>query len=280
MLYRDEAEAQEWRKRDPIQLLSKELVGEGQLSPAELVALDQGAQAAIVDAVQFAEASPFRTPMSSGRTLMASADRLLTYSGSLNEALRQEMQRDPRVIVMARTSRSGGWWRGFGVTKGLVDEFGSERVRDTPISEEGIVAMGVGAAMAGLRPVVELMYFDFVTLAMEPLVNQAAKVQYMFGRTGACASRCQIECRRIWWQGRAALAVTRVVARSYTGHQSPRCHQHPSDARGLLQTAIRDDGPVVFLEHKLLYFLRGHVPEDAEPIEFGRATVRRHGETT
>lgn len=207
----------------------------------------------------------------------AGPERILTYSAALNEALRKEMRRDPTVIVMGEDIAVWGDGGGvFGVTNRLVDEFGVERVRDTPISEEGIVAMGVGAAMAGLRPVVELMYFDFVTLAMEPLVNQAAKVRYMFG-------------------GQANVPL---VVRSNIGASGGKAAQHsqsleswlihtpglkvavpatPSDAHGLLQTAIRDDGPVVFLEHKLLYFTKGAVPSDGSRIEFGQAVVRRQG---
>lgn len=208
----------------------------------------------------------------------AEVPRVITYSAALNDALREEMRRDDRVIVMGEDVAVWGDGGGvFGVTRNLIDEFGPERVRDTPISEEGIVAMGVGAAIAGLRPVVELMYFDFVTLAMEPLVNQAAKVRYMFG----------------------GQATVPLVVRSNIGASGGKAAQHsqsleswmihapglkvavpstPSDAYGLLKRAIRDDGPVVFLEHKLLYFVKGSMSESTAPIEFGRAVVRRAGE--
>lgn len=200
-----------------------------------------------------------------------------TYSSALNDALRREMRRDQSVIVMGEDVERWGDGGGvFAVTKNLVDEFGRVRVRDTPISEEAIVAIGVGAAMTGLRPVVELMYSDFLTLAMEPLVNQAAKIRYMFG-------------------GQARVPL---VVRTNVGASGGKAAQHsqsleswlvhtpglkvvapatPADAAGLLMTAIRDDNPVVFLEHKLLYFAKGEVPVEPEPIPFGQAVVAREG---
>jgi pyruvate/2-oxoglutarate/acetoin dehydrogenase E1 component len=203
-------------------------------------------------------------------------DRTLTYSAALNEALREEMQRDPAVITMGEDIERWGDDGGvFGVTKGLAGEFGQSRVRDTPISEEGIVGLGVGAAMTGLRPVVELMYADFLTLAMEPLVNQAAKIRYMFG-------------------GQASVPL---VVRTNVGASGGKAAQHsqsleswlvhtpglkvavpstPADAKGLLKTASRDDDPVVFLEPKLLYFTKGRVTDDTS-ISFGHASVVREG---
>ncbi len=204
-------------------------------------------------------------------------ERLITYSAALNEALREEMTRDPNMFLLGE--EIGVWGDGggvFGVTKGLVQEFGSQRVRDTPISEEGIVAVAVGAAATGMRPIVELMYCDFLPLAMEPLVNQAAKLRYMFG-------------------GQAQVPM---VLRSNVGAGGGKAAQHsqsleswimhvpgiklvlpstPYDAKGLLKTAIRDNNPVVFLEHKLLYFTKGIVPESDYTIPFGVASIRRSG---
>jgi pyruvate/2-oxoglutarate/acetoin dehydrogenase E1 component len=208
---------------------------------------------------------------------LAEAARRLAYAEALNEAIRQEMHRDERVFVMGEDVAKWGDGGGvFAVTKGLFDEFGSSRIRDTPISEEGIVAAAVGAAVTGMRPIVELMYFDFVTLAMEPLVNQAAKLRYMFG-------------------GQAHVPM---VLRSNIGASGGKAAQHsqsletwlmhvpglkvvlpstPYDAKGLLTTAIRDDDPVVFLEHKLLYFVKGEVPDHEYTVPFGCAAVRRRG---
>jgi len=200
-----------------------------------------------------------------------------TYSQALNAALREEMRRDPRVFVMGEDIAVWGDGGGvFSVTKDLVDEFGPERVRDTPISEEAFVALGVGAALTGTRPVVELMYSDFITLAMEPLVNQAAKIRYMFG-------------------GQASVPL---VVRTNLGASGGKAAQHsqsleawvmhvpglkvvmpttPADAKALLKTAIRDDNPVVFFEHKLLYFQKGVVKGPDYTLPFGAAVVRRPG---
>jgi len=201
----------------------------------------------------------------------------ITYSEALNLALREEMGRDPAVFVMGEDVAVWGDRGGvFGVTRGLAEEFGLERVRDTPINEEAIVGVAVGAALTGMRPVVEIMYSDFLTLTMEPLVNQAAKLRYMFG-------------------GQARVPL---VVRTNLGASGGKAAQHsqsleswilhvpglkvampstPADARALLKTAIRDDNPVVFFEHKLLYFQRGEVRDQDERLEFGRAAVRRAG---
>lgn len=204
-------------------------------------------------------------------------ERIATYSQSLNEALREEMERDPSVFVFGEDVAAWGDRGGvFGVTKGLAELFGTERVRDTPISEEAIVGLALGAAITGMRPVVELMYFDFVTLCMDPLVNQAAKLRYMFG-------------------GQVAVPM---VLRSNVGASGGKAAQHsqsleswmihvpglivvmpstPSDAKALLKTAIRGNNPVVFLEHKLLYFNKGPVHGQAYTLPFGQAAVRRNG---
>jgi pyruvate/2-oxoglutarate/acetoin dehydrogenase E1 component len=208
---------------------------------------------------------------------MPETARTTRYAQALNEALREEMARDERVIVLGEDVALWGDAGGvFGVTSGLANEFGPQRVRDTPISEEGIVGIAVGAAVAGLRPIVELMYFDFVTLAMEPLVNQAAKLHYMFG-------------------GQARVPM---VLRSKLGASGGKAAQHsqsleswilhvpglklvvpttPADAKGLLKTAIRDDNPVVFLEHKLLYPKKGELTDPVDPLPIGRAEIRRPG---
>ena len=201
----------------------------------------------------------------------------MTYAGALNLALREEMRRDPAVFVMGEDVAVWGDRGGvFAVTSGLADEFGLERVRDTPINEETIVSSAVGAALTGMRPVVEIMYSDFLTLAMEPLVNQAAKLRYMFG-------------------GQARVPL---VVRTNLGASGGKAAQHsqsleswfmhvpglkvampstPADARALLKSAIRDDNPVVFFEHKMLYSQRGHVPEQEELLDFGRSVTRRQG---
>jgi pyruvate dehydrogenase E1 component beta subunit len=200
---------------------------------------------------------------------------VVRYREALNQALREEMQRDERVVLMGEDI--GVFNGAFKVTAGLLDEFGEKRVRDTPISENTIVGMGVGAAMTGLRPVVELMTINFSLLAMDQIVNHAATIHYMFGG-----------------QVKVPLVVRMPQG---AGHQLGPTHSHcleamylhvpgllvavPStaaDAKGLLKAAIRDDNPVVFIEHEYLYGQRGDVPDDDDfTVDFGQAAIRREG---
>jgi pyruvate dehydrogenase E1 component beta subunit len=200
----------------------------------------------------------------------------LRYREALNQALREEMQRDERVLIMGEDI--GVFNGAFKVTQGLLDEFGERRVRDTPISENTIVGVGVGAAMTGLRPIVELMTVNFSLLAMDQIVNHMSTVHYMFG---------------------GQVTVPMVIRMPQgAGHQLGPTHSHcleamflhvpgmlvavPStaaDAKGLLKAAIRDDNPVVFIEHESLYGLKGEVPDDEDHIvDFGQAAIRREGE--
>jgi pyruvate dehydrogenase E1 component beta subunit len=204
------------------------------------------------------------------------ATRELTYAEALNEALREEMRRDASVFVMGEDVAVWGGGGIFGVTKGLVEEFGTERVRDTPISEEAIAAVAVGAAATGSRPVAEIMYVDFVGLAMEPIVNQAAKLRYMFG--GKAKVPMVIRAQEGAGRGNAAQHSQSLEAWF--------CHipglkvvtpSTPADAKGLLKSAIRDDNPVIFLEHKVLYFSKGNVPEGEYTVPLGVADIRRQG---
>jgi pyruvate/2-oxoglutarate/acetoin dehydrogenase E1 component len=202
--------------------------------------------------------------------------RVLTYAEALNEALREEMRRDPRVFVMGEDVAVWGGGGVFGVTRGLVEEFGPERVRDTPISEEAIAALAVGAAMAGARPIVEFMYADFMTLAMEPVVNQAAKIRYMFG--GKARVPAVFRAQEGAGRGNAAQHSQSLEAWF--------CHipglkvvtpSMPADAKGLLISSIRDDNPVVFLEHKMLYNTKGPVPAGDHAVPLGVAERKRDG---
>jgi pyruvate/2-oxoglutarate/acetoin dehydrogenase E1 component len=202
--------------------------------------------------------------------------RVLTYAEALNEALRDEMRRDSRVFVMGEDVAVWGGGGVFGVTRGLVEEFGPQRVRDTPISEEAIAALAVGAAMAGARPVVEFMYVDFMTLAMEPVVNQAAKIRYMFG--GKARVPAVFRAQEGAGRGNAAQHSQSLEAWF--------CHipglkvvtpSTPADAKGLLIASIRDDNPVVFLEHKMLYNTKGPVPAGDHTVPLGVAERKRDG---
>jgi pyruvate dehydrogenase E1 component beta subunit len=172
-----------------------------------------------------------------------------------------------------------GWGGGgvFGVTRGLVDEFGAGRVRDTPISEEAIAAVAVGAAATGSRPVAEIMYVDFIGLAMEPIVNQAAKLRYMFGGK----ARVPLVIRAQEGAGRGNAAQHSQSLEAWFCHipgLKVVTPSTPADAKGLLKTAIRDDNPVIFLEHKVLYFSKGLVPADEHLVPFGVAAIKRPGQ--
>jgi pyruvate/2-oxoglutarate/acetoin dehydrogenase E1 component len=199
----------------------------------------------------------------------------MRYREALNAALREELRRDERVLLIGEDI--GVFGGAFKVTAGLLDEFGEKRVRDTPISENTIVGVGVGAAMAGLRPVVELMTINFALLAFDQIVNHAAHIHYMFG-------------------GQATVPLV-VRMPQGAGHQLGPTHSHcfealflhvpgllvaapatAADAKGLLKSAIRDENPVVFIEHESLYGIRGEVPDgDDLLVEFGRARVAREG---
>ena len=205
-----------------------------------------------------------------------SSVRVITYAEALNEALREEMRRDPAVFVMGEDVAGWGGGGVFGVTKGLVEEFGAERIRDTPISEEAIAAVATGAAATGSRPVAEIMYVDFIGLAMEPIVNQAAKLRYMFG--GKAKVPLVIRAQEGAGRGNAAQHSQSLEAWF--------CHipglkvvtpSTPADAKGLLKSAIRDDNPVIFLEHKVLYFSKGPVPEGDQTVPLGVADIKRPG---
>jgi acetoin:2,6-dichlorophenolindophenol oxidoreductase subunit beta len=198
----------------------------------------------------------------------------ITYSQALNEALSEEMRRDPRVFVMGEDiGLYGGVFR---VTKDLISEFGAERVRDTPISEAGFVGMGIGAAMAGMHPVVELMFMDFALVAADQIANQAAKMRYMSG--GQVAVPIVIRAQQGGGRGNGA-----QHSQSFESWfaQIPGLKvvipATPYDAKGLLKSAIRDGNPVIFIEHKLLYNSKGHVPEGEYTLPIGKADIKRPG---
>lgn len=198
----------------------------------------------------------------------------LTYAQALNEALREEMQADPRVFLMGEDiGHHGGIFR---VTKDLIDEFGAERVRDTPISEAGFVGVGIGAAMAGMRPVVELLFMDFALVAADQIVNQAAKLRYMAG--GTLSIPMVIRAQQGGGRGNGA-----QHSQSFESWfaQVPGlivvAPSTPADAKGLLKSSIRLGNPVIFIEHKLLYNTKGEVPADMAPVPIGKADVKRVG---
>ena len=198
----------------------------------------------------------------------------LTYAQVLNDALREEMRADPRVFLMGEDiGHHGGIFR---VTKDLIDEFGPERVRDTPISESGFVGLGIGAAMAGMRPVVELLFMDFALVAAYQIVNQAAKLRYMSG--GRVAVPIVIRAQQGGGRGNGA-----QHSQSFESWlaQVPGlvvvAPSTPADAKGLLKSAIRAGNPVVFIEHKLLYNTKGEVPDGEYVTPIGKAEIKRDG---
>ena len=202
------------------------------------------------------------------------ATKEMFYAEALNSALRLEMERDERVIVMGEDIAEHGG--AFQVTAGLLDAFGPTRIRQTPISELGIVGAGVGAALTGLRPVVELMYIDFSGLAIDQIVNQAAQNRFMFGGQ----ARVPLVVRTQGGSGRGNAAQHSKSLEAWFAHVAGLkvvMPSTPADAKGLLTSAIRDDDPVMFIEHKLLYRTKGVVPVGEHVVPLGRADVKRAG---
>ncbi len=201
--------------------------------------------------------------------------RELTFAEAVREALAEELRRDSRVCILGEDVAEAG--TPFKVLSGLVQEFGPERVLDTPISEAGFTGLAVGAAMTGLRPVVDIMFGDFLTLTMDQMVNQAAKVHYMSGGK---------------WKVPMVLRTTLGATRRSAAQHSQSLHawlshipglkvvlpSTPYDAKGLLKTAIRDENPVVFFEDKMMYKLKGPVPVEEYTIPFGVADIKRAGD--
>jgi pyruvate/2-oxoglutarate/acetoin dehydrogenase E1 component/TPP-dependent pyruvate/acetoin dehydrogenase alpha subunit len=297
-VYRTRDEEAAWKARDPIPAFATRLVEQGLATQQEVDRVEEKAGQEIERAAEFALGSP-RPPAEELEQFVyvpfkwTDADvererelrelchsggpgtRKITYREAAREALREEMDRDPRVFVMGEDV--GLYGGAYGVTRGLFETFGEERVRDTPISEAAIGGGAVGAAMCGMRPVAEIMYIDFTPLAMDQIANQGAKNRYMFGGKTTVPMVVRTE-------GGAG--------RSYAAHHSQSLEalwthfpgifvvmpSTPYDVKGLLKAAIRDDNPVMFIEHKMIYGIEGHVPDEDYIIPFGVADVKRVGE--
>ena len=214
------------------------------------------------------------------------AERMITTIQALNEALRQEMERDPTVVVMGEDDSGGAgrrdqgiedaWGGPFGETKGLIRAFGPDRVIDTPISETGFIGAAVGAAATGLRPVAELMFIDFVGVCFDQLLNNAAKMRYMFGGK----ARIPLTVLTHYGAGINAAAQHSQSIYAMFVHVPGLKVVAPSDAytaKGLLIASIRDDDPVIFCNHKVLLRARANVPEEAYTVPIGRADIKRVG---
>jgi pyruvate dehydrogenase E1 component beta subunit len=202
------------------------------------------------------------------------AGREGTFGQAIKEALAEEMRRDPRVFVIGEDVAEAGTV--FKVLSGLVAEFGPQRVIDSPISEAGITGIGVGAAMTGMRPVVDIMFGDFITLAMDQIVNQAAKVHYMSGGK----LRVPLVIRTTMGASRRSAAQHSQSLHAWMAHVPGLkvvLPSTPADAKGLLKSAIRDDNPVVFFEDKMMYQLKGPVPDGEYTVPLGVADVKREG---
>jgi len=200
--------------------------------------------------------------------------RVITFAQAVNEALAEEMRRDPTVFVIGEDVAETG--TPFKVLAGLVDEFGTGRVIDSPISEAGITGLGVGAAMTGMRPVVDIMFGDFVTLIMDQLVNQAAKTHYMSGGK----LKVPLVLRTTMGASRRSAAQHSQSLHAWLSHipgLKVAMPSTPYDAKGLLKTAIRDDNPVAIFEDKMSFTLKGPVPADEYTIPFGVAHIKREG---
>ena len=282
---RPKAELRAWIARDPIRQLEKRLVEDDAVSKKRVREIGAAVKSELEAAVSFARESPQPSAETMAGAVVAPHEaptepgpgegRELGFIAALTEAMHQEMARDPRVVVIGEdVAEVGGI---FGTTQGLAAAFGTERVRNTPISEAGFVGCGIGAAVAGLRPVVELQIFDFVALTMDMIVNQAAKFRFMQGggpsvplvvrgpQGGGIRLAAQhSQSLEAWFTHVPGLVV---IAPST-----------PYEAKGLLVAAIRDDNPVIFLEQKLLYIgPGGPVPEELYAVPIGKGRIRREG---
>jgi pyruvate/2-oxoglutarate/acetoin dehydrogenase E1 component/TPP-dependent pyruvate/acetoin dehydrogenase alpha subunit len=295
--YRTKQEEAEWKSRDPIPGFATWLVENSILTQAEIDALEQKVEASIEAATKFALNSPM--PAAAGleefvyaplrwtpadyaheRALRVRCEtggpgtQKIPFWQAIRDALREEMLRDPKVFVMGEDI--GLYGGAYGATRGLFDEFGEDRVRDTPISEATIGGAAVGAAMAGMRPVAEIMYVDFTPLAMDQIANQGAKNRYMFGGKTIVPMVIRTE----GGAGRSIAAHHSQSLEALWTH-FPGIYvimpSTPFDAKGLLKAAIRDDNPVMFIEHKMLYGVEGFVPDEDYVIPFGVADIKREG---
>jgi 2-oxoisovalerate dehydrogenase E1 component len=297
--YRTKDEEKQWKERDAIKRFRKWLLENTVATEEEIQTIDEEVENEIAEAVEFAESSPYppleeivkdvyveedfaEKERKKGAKIVLSFNeysdnqklRNITYRDALNEALREELNHDPNVVLIGEDI--GLYGGAYGVTRGLWQDFGDERVRNTPISEAAIVGCCVGAAITGLRPVGELMYVDFAGLAMDQIYNQGAKIRYMFGgkarvpmviRTeGGCGRSSgahHAQSLEAWFMHVPGLKVVMPAT--------------PFDAKGLLKSAVREDNPIIFIEHKMLYNTKGLVPDDEYLIPIGVADVKKSG---
>ncbi|MCL6580991.1 MAG: dehydrogenase E1 component subunit alpha/beta [Firmicutes bacterium] len=289
--YRSPEEVARWQERCPLRVLREKMAAAGLWDETRAEAVRAEVEARLERAVDFALDSPTPDPAtllediyapppptgaaggpSAGGPDAGGEVRLATGLEAIQEALREEMRRDPTVVMLGQDMHQGV----YGVSTAIYEEFGPERVRPTPISENAMVGCAVGAAMTGLRPIVEIMFADFLMECMDPIVNQAAKLRYMTGGQ----AKLPLVVRVPGGSGFAAAAQHSQCLEAMFMHVPGLkvvCPSTPADFRGLLMTAIRDDNPVIFVEHKALYYEGGELAPVAEPIPFGVADVKRPG---
>jgi len=296
--YRTREEEAEWKKRDPITVMKENLEVVKMLTEPEFEAMETAVDQKLEKAMAYSEASPepkasevdtdvYAPPKTTAADVEAerklrerlrlegASMRQISYAQALVEAQREEMKRDPNVFIFGEDV--GLYGGAYGATRDLYKEFGEKRVIDTPISEATIGGAAVGAAMAGMRPVAEIMYVDFTPLAMDQIANQGAKNRYMFGGKTSVPMVIRTE----GGAGRAIAAHHSQSLESLWTH-FPGIYvvmpSTPYDAKGLLKAAIRDDNPVMFIEHKMLYKEKGPVPEEEYIIPLGVADIKRPGQ--
>ena len=280
-----------WKSRDPIEILGAKLLDGGVLNADEAEALRAHEAALAQEAADFAVASPYPAPEEALTDVFLPAEtesysepghpatdagvRQINMVEALNEALHEEMERDPTVFIMGEDIGNIGGL--FGVTGGLLERFGEERIREMPIAEPGYTGVGVGAAIAGAHPIVEIQVMDFLSLTMDQLANHAAKLRYM---TGGQASVPMV-LRGVVMTGIGLAAQHSQSLEAWVAHipgLKVIMPSTPYDAKGLLKSAIRDGNPVVCFEKRLLYAATGPVPEEEYLVPFGQAAVRRTGD--
>ncbi|MBN2223754.1 MAG: hypothetical protein JW765_03670 [Deltaproteobacteria bacterium] len=285
--YRSSEEKETYKKQCPIERFSS-LLAAGGVSPEDIDSVRQEAASVVAAAVKAAEASPEpalsalmthtyapeERSLFEGRFLDEAQGRLISVGQAINEALAEEMERDGRVFIWGEDVTLGGY---FSVTEGLVDRFGNDRVIDTPISENGIVGGAVGAAVTGLVPVPEILFSDFLTCAMDPILNQAAKIRYMTG--GQVSVPLTIRTPLGGGIGMAA-QHSQSMERFFFGIPGliAVALSDPYTAKGILKSAIRSQNPIIVFEHKLLYPQTGVVPDEDYTLPLGKARVVRRGD--
>ncbi|MBW2220861.1 MAG: dehydrogenase, partial [Deltaproteobacteria bacterium] len=289
-LYRDEAEKEQYKKQDPIPRLEKEMIESNSVTADEITAIKKAAIDEVKEAVLFAGKSPapglsellddVYTPENEiyfkGSMMQSGSgeQKEVSVAQAINEAIAEEMENDNGVFLWGEDVSLGGY---FNVTEGLIDRFGKDRIIDTPISEYGIVGGAVGAAMTGMRPISEILFGDFLTCCMDPIVNQAAKLRYMTG--GQVSIPLTIRTPLGSGIGMAA-QHSQAMEKFFLGVPG-LIVVAPSDsytAKGLLKSAIRVNNPVIFFEHKLLYAESGKIPVGEYTLPIGKAVIRQKGE--